>query len=150
MDNLAGHDPRIIAISLVAGIVPSLIWLWFWLKEDKERPEPRGLILITFILGMAAVIFVLPLERFISEYVKGQNMLIFLLAMAEEVIKYIAVALVALRSSALNEPIDFPIFFIAAALGFAAFENTLFLLSPLSLNQTTVGIITGNLRFLGS
>ena len=41
-------------------------------------------------------------------------------------------------------------YFIATALGFAAFENVLYLIKPLSTSDTIVGMLTGNLRFLGS
>jgi RsiW-degrading membrane proteinase PrsW (M82 family) len=41
-------------------------------------------------------------------------------------------------------------YFIATALGFAAFENVLYLIKPLSVNDSIVGMLTGNLRFLGS
>ena len=32
-------DPKIWALALLEGIVPALFWLWFWLKENKEKPE---------------------------------------------------------------------------------------------------------------
>jgi RsiW-degrading membrane proteinase PrsW (M82 family) len=54
------------------------------------------------------------------------------------------------RTKYIDEPIDWPIYLITAALGFAALENGLFLLRPLSLGQNTVGLLTGELRFLGS
>ena len=28
--------------ALIGGFVPALVWLWFWLKEDKQKPEPKG------------------------------------------------------------------------------------------------------------
>ena len=49
-----------------------------------------------------------------------------------------------------DEPIDWPIYLITAALGFAALENALFLLKPLSLGDNAVSLLTGQLRFLGS
>ena len=61
-------NPKTLAIALLVGIVPSLIWLWFWLKEDSRRPEPRGMILRTFLAGMAAVPLVLPFEKLASAY----------------------------------------------------------------------------------
>jgi len=59
-------DPKTLGLSFVGGILPALIWLWFWLKEDKENPEPKGLLFLTFILGMIAVIIILPLEKIAS------------------------------------------------------------------------------------
>ena len=49
-----------------------------------------------------------------------------------------------------DEPIDWPIYMITAALGFAALENALFLREPISNGATVVSLLTGQLRFLGS
>ena len=49
-----------------------------------------------------------------------------------------------------EDPVDWPIYLITTALGFAAIENTLFLIKPLSLDQATVSLLTGQLRFLGA
>lgn len=143
-------DPKILILALLGGIIPSLFWLWFWLKENKEKPEPKGLLTICFILGMLSVIFVLPIQKFIQSNVSSHEMQIISWASIEEIIKYLAVVAVVYRTTYVHEPIDWPIYLITAALGFAALENTLFLIKPLSLNQATVGLLTGQLRFLGS
>ncbi len=144
------NDPEVLAISLVAGIIPSFLWLWFWLKEDKKRPEPRGLLAIVFIMGMITVMFVLPIQKLIRELFVSESVQLVLWASAEEVIKYIAVLIILLGTSQIDEPIDWPIYMITSALGFAALENALFLREPFATNQTTVGLLTGQLRFLGS
>ena len=64
--------------------------------------------------------------------------------------KLLAVVIILWGTKHIEEPIDWPIYMITVALGFAALENTLFLIEPLSLQQTTVGLLTGQLRFLGS
>lgn len=51
------------AIAFVAGLIPALFWVWFWLKEDKRKPEPLWLIFISFVAGMAVVPVVLPLQK---------------------------------------------------------------------------------------
>ncbi len=144
------NDPKIIILSLVAGVIPSLIWLWFWLKEDEQKPEPKGLIATIFILGMAGVILVIPLQKFIQTNVSSNEWQIVLWATLEEIIKYLAVVILLYKSGKIDEPVDWPIFLITSALGFAALENALFLAKPISLNQTVSGILTGQLRFLGS
>jgi RsiW-degrading membrane proteinase PrsW (M82 family) len=45
---------------LLGGLLPALLWLWFFLKEDSKRPEPKWLILAAFLAGMLAVILALP------------------------------------------------------------------------------------------
>jgi len=33
-----------IAGAAAGGLFPSLAWLWFWLREEADHPEPRKLI----------------------------------------------------------------------------------------------------------
>ena len=142
-------DPKILILAFLGGIVPSLLWLWFWLKEE-EQPESKGLLAIIFIMGMIAVAVVLPIQKFIQLRISSSTAQTILWASAEELMKYLAVLVVVYRTRDATEPIDWPIYLITAALGFAALENTLFLISTFSINQATVGLLTSQLRFLGS
>ncbi len=49
-------SPLNILIAFAMGILPALLWLWFWLHEDSLHPEPKKIIIITFIVGMLATI----------------------------------------------------------------------------------------------
>ena len=144
------NDPKTLMLALVGGMIPALLWLWFWLKEDKEKPEPKGLIVLIFIIGMISVILVLPIQRFIQSNLNSYALQIVSWASIEEIIKFLGIIILVSRTKHVRDPIDWPIFFITGALGFAALENTLFLIKPLSLNETTIGLLTGQLRFLGS
>ncbi|MEN9582801.1 MAG: hypothetical protein RL641_755 [Candidatus Parcubacteria bacterium] len=141
---------KIIALSLIGGLIPALLWLWFWLKEDAEHPEPRVLIIVTFLVGMASVLLVLPMEEFARDHIQGGTLLTVVWAGIEELVKLTVVAILIFRSRHVDEPVDFAVYLITGALGFAALENALFLMHPLSLNETTVSLLTGNLRFLGA
>jgi len=143
-------DPKILSLAFLGGIIPALLWLWFWLKEDEENPEPAGLLAIVFIMGMAAVMIVLPIQKFIQTQISSTDWQLVLWVCAEEIIKYIVVLIVLYKTNHIEEPIDWPIYLITAALGFAALENTLFLIKPLTLGQDVVGLMTSQLRFLGS
>jgi RsiW-degrading membrane proteinase PrsW (M82 family) len=145
------HDPKIIALAILLGIVPSIVWLLFWLREDSDgRKEPTGLVIFTFIAGMLAVVCVLPVERIIASLTTNNTTLITLWATSEEIFKYVAFALIMSKSEYLDEPVDYPIYLITAALGFAALENTMYLIHPLSVGSGSVSLLTGHLRFLGS
>lgn len=135
--------------ALFGGILPALLWLWFWLKEDKKRPEPRGLIILTFIAGMVVVPLVLPVERFFDARFSG-IFVIILWAATEEIFKFAGAYFIVLKRRVVDEPIDAVIYMITIALGFAALENTLFLLNPLIEGDFVNTIINGNLRFLGA
>jgi RsiW-degrading membrane proteinase PrsW (M82 family) len=143
-------DPKILGLALLLGIAPALFWLWFWLREDREDPEPKGLIASIFFIGMISVIIVIPIQKFIQSHVTSQEWQFIGWASIEELVKYLGVVILLYKTNRVDEPIDWPIFLITAALGFAALENTMFLIKPLSLNQATVGLLTGQLRFLGS
>ena len=142
-------DPKILGLAFLGGIIPSLLWLWFWLKED-EKPEPKGLLTCVFIMGMITVVAVLPIQKLIQSNISSNEGQLILWASAEELLKYLAVLIILYKTHHADEPIDWPIYLITAALGFAALENALFLIKPFSINETTVGLLTGQLRFLGS
>lgn len=143
-------DHKILIYAFLLGVVPALLWLWFWLREDKEEPEPAGILALCFLLGMLSVSIVLPIERFVRDTISNEQIQIIGWAFVEEVIKYLVVILIFFKSKFIKHPINWPIYFITVALGFAAMENTMFLITLLSLGQTPVGLMTGQLRFLGS
>lgn len=134
----------------IGGILPALFWLWFWLQEDKLHPEPRGRIMLAFLGGMIAVPLVYPIEKYIFNHMGMNSSTLFLWAATEELAKYIVVGFTALRSRAYNEPIDALEYLITTALGFAALENTLFILDPVLNGYAFQGFITGNMRFIGA
>jgi protease PrsW len=147
-------DPKILGLALFGGITPALLWLWFWLREDKEKPEPIGLIISIFIIGMICVIFVIPAEKFIQNNITSNGWQIIGWASIEELVKYLGVVIILYKTNRVEKPIDWPIFLITVALGFAALENTLYLIQPLSLDKITVSLLAtsqlSQLRFLGS
>ena len=137
------------AIAFLSGLIPALFWLWFWLREDKARPEPKILIGTAFIAGMLIVPLVLPLQQFAMQRFQGDN-LIFVWVIIEEVLKYSAALIVVLWNKAVDEPIDTIIYMITIALGFSALENALFIFNPLTDGHYVDSFITGNFRFLGA
>jgi len=142
--------PITLFYALLGGILPSILWLWFWLKEDKKKPEPTGLIIMSFIAGMAAVVIVFPLEKIAFELFSDQITLLTSWSIIEETIKFSAIFIVALQSKYFDEPIDALIYMITVALGFAALENSLFLIDPIMNGGLIKSILTGNMRFIGA
>lgn len=136
-------------IAFLCGLIPALFWLWFWLREDSEHPEPYLLIAITFIAGMAVVPLALPLQKYAIGLYHGDN-LIYVWVIIEEVLKYGIALSIILWNRAVDEPIDMIIYMITIALGFACLENTLFLLNPLATGDYLNSALTGSFRFLGA
>lgn len=137
--------------AFLGGLLPSLIWLYFLLKEDATHPEPKKLIALAFAAGMAVVALALPAEQYAKLLLGDKTLSITISwALIEEFAKYAAAAIFILWRNAVDETPDYVIYMITVALGFAAVENMLFLLSPLMDGNLATGFFTGNLRFIGS
>ena len=116
-------------IILAAGILPAVFWLWFWLREDIGRPEPRSWIILSFLVGAAAVIPTYFLENLAAGFfLAGGLVLIIAWSAIEEIIKYLGAWLADFHIKAFDEPEDAMIYLTTVALGFASMENILFLL----------------------
>ena len=137
------------SIAMLGGLLPALFWLWFWLREDSKKPEPSGLILRTFVAGMIVVPLVLPLQKLALTLYSGTS-LILVWVTIEETLKYALALGVILWHKAVDEPIDYIVYMITIAIGFAALENALFIWNPLVAGDLSGSIITGNFRFLGA
>ena len=143
-------------VAFLCGVIPALVWLSFWLFEDKKHPEPKRFIFYTFIAGMAAIPVVLVLEKFVEAQAAAAGgpseglLVLFLWAAIEETFKFAAAYIAALHWRVFDEPLDAVVYMITAALGFSALENALFLASPIASGQFIQTIVTGDLRFVGA
>ncbi len=155
--------------AFVGGVFPALVWLWFWLKEDRKNPEPNKMIALTFIMGGLSVFLAFWLQSAgLSLFNQNPKTLISIanlswafflisfpvlifMAFTEELAKFVAVWFTALKSRFNDEPIDAMVYMITGALGFVAFENSLFILTSILQDDHYLDFIaTGNLRFIGA
>ncbi|PJE64248.1 MAG: hypothetical protein COU90_04085 [Candidatus Ryanbacteria bacterium CG10_big_fil_rev_8_21_14_0_10_43_42] len=159
--------------AVLGGLIPALVWLFFWLREDIH-PEPKRLIFKAFLAGGIAIPFALFAESFfycinaflffppnestlcainhppLAAFASIANLfLIVTFAATEEYVKYKSAKKLVLKGRDFDEPVDAMIYLITVSLGFAAFENMLFLL-PAFGASVFEGLIVGNLRFLGA
>lgn len=119
-------------IALVS-ILPGLLWLWFFYRQDAFEPEPRWLLLALFALGMAAVLpaFLIELpwrdQLLTSLRTSDRGRLAFLsfavVGGAEESAKTLSLLLTVGRLREFDEPVDGIIYGVTVGLGFAALEN---------------------------
>lgn len=136
--------------AFLGGILPAMLWLYFLLKEDRRCPEPRHMIALAVLAGFLSVPLVLPLERFAVLALPAGIPVIIAWSAIEETVKYLLATIVILWRRTVDESIDFVIYMLTVALGFAALENALFLLAPFADGRLMEGLLTGNLRFIGS
>ncbi len=50
--------------AFLGGLIPTLIWLYFWTREAGKDPEPKSIVALSFIGGMVAVVISLILEKY--------------------------------------------------------------------------------------
>lgn len=127
---------------LSVGFAPGLLWLWLIVRRSRHRPEPRSLIVRTFLLGVAVA---LPIV-FVEQIVHGQGggspsadarisptdaaFLAFAVAgLCEELGKLWVVQATLGRSPYLDDPLRGLIFSSAVALGFSSIENVGYMVS---------------------
>lgn len=150
------------------GVMPSLIWLSYYLSKDLH-PEPRRMVIKIFLYGCLITIPVFFIQVALSNileylttagYFDGVPMIgeiikwFLVIAFTEELLKYMVVRLSILKSPELDEPLDIMLYMVIAALGFAALENIFYLFSPIDnipfhqIIQTTIVITL--IRFIGA
>ena len=154
---MLSHVTLLIAgYAFMGGVLPALIWLYFLLKEDSRCPEPKPMIVMAFLAGMAAVPLAIPLENmacahFLCDLHHPNSPTVLTWAIIEETLKYLAAAIFILWRHAVDEAPDYVIYMLTVALGFAALENALYLLhGPLGGGLYIAALENDNLRFVGS
>ena len=141
-------NPTILAVLI--GLVPSLIWLAFWMHLDRERREPFGLTTICFVLGGASVLLATFLQQGAKNIVADPGTRIAVWAGIEELLKFGVFYFVVHKSAYDEEALDPALYLIVIALGFAALENIFYVLKPAASFNVTASLLTGGLRFFGS
>jgi len=146
------------SLYLLLGVLPSFIWLFYYLRKDVH-PEPKLLVLKIFFYGMLVALPAFFIELGFQEVIRGFNLPlkisktinVFLgVAFVEESLKYLVVREKVFKHPEFNESIDAMLYMIIAALGFAATENILILFkigSQFLLSQTLLVLI---IRFFGA
>jgi protease PrsW len=126
-----------IVIIILAAIAPCAFWLWIIYKGDKYKPEPRWLIIRTFLFGMVVAIPVALIEAFLypgsiegTLPIPTAAYVAFVVAgLVEESGKFAVVRAGVYKSPHFEEPSDGLIYASAAALGFASLENIIYVVS---------------------
>jgi RsiW-degrading membrane proteinase PrsW (M82 family) len=117
---------------LSLGILPSLIWLFFYLRKDVH-PEPKRFVIRVFIFGIIFAFIALFFELNFKKFFLFENpsslkvfiYFLFFVGFLEEIFKYLAMRLGVLKTKAVDEPVDLMIYMIISALGFVTVENVL-------------------------
>ena len=130
----------IITIALVA---PALFWIGYFYYKDRFYPEPLTRLGAAFLLGIASALGVILFLKILSLFgipyeptslmeAHGLPFLlysIFFTGLIEETFKFLPFLLFVLRFRSFNERTDGIIYAAVIALGFACYENSIYLAS---------------------
>jgi protease PrsW len=126
-------DMLMAVVMVLAAVAPAWLLLRHFLRFD-QFPEPDEVIWRTFFLGVLAIIPVLvvvlpiqPLAEMIeSPFARALSAATIESAIPEEIAKFLILYYYCRRHSAFDEPMDGLVYGATASLGFACFENILF------------------------
>lgn len=128
-----GENGMTFLLTILSAIIPSIFLLRFFYKRDVN-PEPRGVLIKTFVLGVLTVIpvlivvmpFIVFSPTFENPYVIGLFGALICAAIPEEFFKFLVVTRYSARNPAFDEPMDGIVYGATASLGFATLENILY------------------------
>jgi len=127
-----------IAFSFVMAVIPSILLVCYYYRQDKKRPEPKGLIIKIFLLGIVCIIpvFFLELLAGLFNRVFIWSPVVFYLVRAfvvagfcEEFIKLRVVKKYAYNDIHFDEVMDGVVYTVVASLGLACIENILYVMN---------------------
>ncbi len=121
----------------LAALLPIAIWLWYIYKKDSLTPEPVGQLVKAFVYGIGSAFLSLAIStpfEWIGLYpaeavsaLDGIRQAFFAAAIPEEIAKFVMLWLVIRKNPYFNEKMDGIVYAVCISLGFAAFENILYL-----------------------
>jgi len=121
-------------IAMIAAIVPGIAICWYIYNMDKYEKESRLQLIITFALGMLLTVPVMYIESSASDMGWAGNsnfVAVFIssfivVALTEELIKYLLLLAYPYPRSFFNEPMDGIVYAVMIGMGFATMENLLY------------------------
>lgn len=123
----------LLAIALAPGVA---IGVYIYLKDHHER-EPLGLLLRSFLFGVLSIFVTLIISLVIEQFItideaslSEQAVHAFLIvALVEEFSKFIFVRGILYNNKHFNEPFDGIVYSVMVGMGFATFENILYVIN---------------------
>ena len=130
MPEFYSHPLVLFALAIAPGLALSI---YFYLA-DKYEKEPKLLLLKTFLIGGLSIYPAIYLTSFISDFgfvndntfAGVAKYAFFSVAFSEEISKFTFFWLLCYKNPEFNEPYDGIIYSVMIALGFATFENILY------------------------
>jgi RsiW-degrading membrane proteinase PrsW (M82 family) len=116
-------------MTLLLTFLPGLLILFYFVYSDRFK-EPKKIILITFILGIAIGYPAGHLNYYVARFFSNGNIIndalvggAFAGAIVEEILKFLILYFYIFKQKEFNEPMDAIVYGVIISLGFAINEN---------------------------
>jgi RsiW-degrading membrane proteinase PrsW (M82 family) len=128
-------DAALAVIGLLLALVPAVVWLAFFYRQDRLEPEPRTMVVGVFLLGLlvATAVAVPLVDRVfdVGSWLFGSPLVhlaggILVVGTVQEGLKYLTLRLSVYDSREFDERTDGIIYGTAVGLGFATALNVAF------------------------
>ena len=128
----------VIAVYVGAAVLPAVLLFWYIYKQDRYEKEPWPLLRKLLLFGVLAALVAVILEK-LGTYLLSVSfsedhpyyVIVFafiVVALAEECAKYFLMKAVTWRNPNFNFRFDGIMYAVTTSLGFAAFENLLYVI----------------------
>ncbi len=116
-------------------VAPAVLVLLYYYKQDNAKPEPKGLITKIFFIGFASIIPAIIIELIldaVAEAILFLPIIYFFIksfivaGLVEESLKLFVVKQFAYKDAHFDEVMDGVVYAVVASMGFACFENVLY------------------------
>jgi RsiW-degrading membrane proteinase PrsW (M82 family) len=120
------------AVGLILALIPAVVWLAFFYRQDRLEPEPRTMVIGVFVLGVlvatAAAIPIVDRLFGVGSWLATSPLVhlaggILVVGTVQEGLKYLAIRLSVYDSAEFDERTDGIIYGTAMGLGFATALN---------------------------
>ncbi len=143
---------------LLLALAPVALILWYVYKKDPHK-EPFGVLAKAFGFGVLSIIPVLVFELIFDNFfptdVEKVNTytglfinVVISVALIEEFFKWLVVKLANYNNRHFDESYDAIVYCVFASLGFAMFENVLYVLGQMGAEGIGMALFTAIFRFL--
>ena len=117
-------------VYILAATLPAILILFYVYKQDKF-PEPRAIVIKTFLFGcgitLAVKLLIPAFDDYSQKYFTGETYYFFdsfiRAAFLEELFKLFVLVFYCSRKTEFDEPMDGLVYGVAVSLGYAAYEN---------------------------
>jgi RsiW-degrading membrane proteinase PrsW (M82 family) len=123
-------DYTLLALAILPGLIISY-YIWW---RDKHEPEPHKYLIVCFLFGILSILPALIFESIGMEmgYKDGPNVYktfifaVFVVGFSEEFSKYLFLRYYIFPKKEFCEPMDGIVYSVMISMGFASFENVLY------------------------